>query len=289
MAISSQVTQLTFEGNGSDSTPYALANLRFDADSWLLVEEIDEDGIGSVLSLGTDYTVTGSGASSSASIVTGGGAIPVTSTLRVSRKTPLVHNLHLIATGQIPSVPLEQVLDWIIMAMQDRVRELHDDQVEGLLRTIRAPQNEVFPELPGAAERVDAVPFFAPVSGDLEILRLDQLAQRLLVILGAEAVLPYRTREVSESLTVTQEDVNTSIRANSASTVVITLPETTDFSDEFFCTFSRFGVGAVEFTAPGGVVIESAVGSAPRIFGAKKPVAVQRIGVNRWWVYGDIY
>jgi len=288
MAISSQVSQLSFVGNGSLSTPYALADLRFDDNSWLTVEEIDEDDVITVLALGVDYTISGSGVTSSASIITGGRAIPASSTLLVSRNTPLIQSAALTVNGRVPSATLERVDDWQTMAMIDQRRREEGD----ISRAIRIPREEAPSDatvLPPPALRKDSIIFFGTDTGAIEILRLDQLAQRLMVILGAEAILPYRTREAAESFTVTQEDVNSSIRINSASPVIVTLPETADFSGEFFCTLSRFGVGTVDFVAPVGVIIESAVGSAPRIFSQMKPVVVQLIGVNRWWVFGDIY
>lgn len=139
MAISSEVSRIVFIGNGSISTPYALAELRFDDDSWLWVDRIAADRTVTRLVAGVDYTITGNGVTSSASVVTGGAAIPATEFLRVSRHTPLEQGVSLAANGEIPSATLERMADWRVMALLDEKRR----QEDALKQSLRVPDGEV--------------------------------------------------------------------------------------------------------------------------------------------------
>lgn len=119
--ISSTTSTASFTGNNSTSTPYAVP-FRFDANSWLTVERITSAGAVSTLTLGVDFTITGTGSTASASVVTGGVAIPVTDTLRVTRNTPATQTLSLTYAGQLPSASLEAALDKQTMVLQDLMR-----------------------------------------------------------------------------------------------------------------------------------------------------------------------
>lgn len=285
MSVSTTQTLVQYVGNGSTVTPYP-TGFPFAEDGWVRVSVMGPDGIVTDLNIGTDYIVSGAGDPAGGEVVTLA-AYDSDYLVTIYRVVPVTQLLDLQYNDRLPAEELEGALDKLTYIAQQLAGNTADPG-----RAIKFPVSEPASfntNLPAPVLRRDTVLFFDPITGEMQILRLDQLAQRLLVILGAEAVLPYRTREISESITITQEDVNSSIRVNTASDVTITLPETFNFASEFFCSFSRFNSGAVEFTAPPGVVIESEVGAAPRIFGAKKPVGVQLIGVNRWWVYGDIY
>ena len=152
MAITSQVSQFLFTGNGSTSTPYALTDLRFDDEAWLTVERIGADRSVTPLAAGVDYTITGDGTTGSGNIVTGGGAIPAEAYLRVSRNTPLVQETSLVANGQIPSATLERMADWRVMGMIDLKRR----QEEALKRSLRVPDAEVL--LPEESESFELAP-----------------------------------------------------------------------------------------------------------------------------------
>lgn len=150
MAISLQDSQITLTGNGSTSTTYPLNNLRFDDPSWLTVEEITEDGtIIKLEELGTDYSLIGDGVTASASLITIGRAIPGTSSLRISRNTPLVQSANLTANAAIPAATLERIADWEIMALIDEKRRTE----AGLARTLRVPDGEELGELSEVSER----------------------------------------------------------------------------------------------------------------------------------------
>lgn len=285
MSVGTVKTISQYQGNGSDSDPYP-TDMFFEQDAWISVRVLFPNGNEETLAQNEDYTLTGAGDPGGGNVVTAE-AYDEDHTITIARIVPLTQLLALGYNQTLNSALLEKALDKLTFIAQ----QLAGESAVGD-RSLRFPFSEPASNnttLPTPVLRRDTVVFFDPVTGELLNLRLDQLAQRLLVILGAEAVLPYRTREISESITIEQEDVNSSIRANSVSDIVVTLPTTDDISDNFFATLSRFSSGAVEFTAPSGVIIESAVGQSPRIFGTKKPVGIQVIGVNRWWVFGDIY
>ncbi|WP_367871891.1 SGNH/GDSL hydrolase family protein [Luteolibacter sp. Populi] len=141
MVTSSQISQLLFPGNGSTSTPYPLTNLRFDENAWLVVVEIAEDGVITLLDEGADYTVMGSGAASSASVVTGVRAIPVSSQLRVTRNTPRTQEADFTANGAIPSATLERRLDWLTMQNIDLKRDLDALPVLNIADAVEASES----------------------------------------------------------------------------------------------------------------------------------------------------
>ncbi len=150
MAISSQTSSITYTGNASTSTPYAVP-FRYDDSAWVVVEEIDEDGVITVLALGSDYTLTGSGLTVSGNVVTGGGAIPATSTLRISRDTERTQTFGLTPNGKIPAANIGKAFDKLTMAAQDGRRKLESY----FARTIRSADGETLSELPVSADRAD--------------------------------------------------------------------------------------------------------------------------------------
>lgn len=283
MSVATTQLMVQYLGNGSASIPYPIPFPFFD-EAWIKVRTLDPVGNETRLALNTDYSVTGAG-DPAGELIT---ALPYAAShqITISREVPITQLLELLYNDRLPAAQLEQSLDKLTFIAQ----QLAGGNATGD-RSIRFPYSEPSGNrtlLPTPKLRRDSVVAFGPVTGEMEILRIDQLAQRLLVILGAEAVLPYRTREVTGSFTVAQEDVNTSIRVNAAAPSLITLPQTTDFSDNFFCTVSKFGAGAVAFSTPPGVILESE-GGKTRIFSGKVPVGIQLIGINRWWIFGDLY
>lgn len=123
MSVSSTTASLTFTGNNSTSTAYALTGLRFDASSWLDVATISSAGVVTTLTLGTHYTLGGDGSAGTGTLTsTSGNAIPASSTLRVRRNTPLTQGLDLV-NGTAPDQPsLEAALDRLTLALQDANR-----------------------------------------------------------------------------------------------------------------------------------------------------------------------
>jgi len=163
MAISSQTTTVSYTGNASLVTPYPVT-FRYDASAWVVVQEIDEDGAVTTLSLGTDYTLTGNGAATTGNVVTGGGAIPATSTLRITRDTALTQTLSLTANSAIPSATIEAQLDKLVMSDLDASRR----DSANLARSLRVPDGELAAELPAASTRLGRVPYFNATTGAVE-------------------------------------------------------------------------------------------------------------------------
>lgn len=256
----------------------------FYRDSHVYVYTTDDAGVVETLVLDSDYTLTGVGGVGSVTLSV---ALPSTKTLTIARIVPYEQLTDYVNNDNFDSEAHEAQMDLIVMMIQ----QLADPNGVPGSASLKFPITEPLDfntTLPNANVRKDSVFYLDPDTGEFTTLTLAALAQRLLVILGAESVLPYRTREITESITLAQSDVNSSIRANSVADIEITLPLTAEISENFFCTLSRFGTGAVTFIAPPGVVIDSD-GGKDRIFGQKTAVGIQIIGTNRWWVFGDLY
>lgn len=151
MSVSSTTASLTFTGNNSTSTAYALTGLRFDASSWLDVATISSAGVVTTLTLGTHYTLGGDGSAGTGTLTsTSGNAIPASATLRVRRNTPLTQGLDLV-NGTAPDQPsLEAALDRLTLALQDASRR--DTLLEA--RALRAADADtVAGTLPLTAQR----------------------------------------------------------------------------------------------------------------------------------------
>lgn len=285
MAVSSTVTLSQYVGNSSTASPYPTGFPFLDS-SHLRVQVMDAGGVVRPLTEELDYLVTGAGHPVQGEIRTAV-AYDDTHTITILRRTPVTQLLNLLYNDRLPAGQMETALDKLTLIVQ----ELSGGSAVGN-RSIQFPYSEPSGNptvLPVPVNRRGSLLYFDETKGEMQVLRLDQLAQRLLNVLGVETLLPYRVREITaEAYALEQEDVNTSLRVNTAGGTIITLGETSNFADAFFCSFSRFGNGSVEFAAPPGVVIESD-GNKKRIFGQKTEVVCQVIGVNRWWIRGDLY
>lgn len=284
MAVPTTTTLVQYQGNGSTVTPYPTV-FPFLDEEWLRVEVTAADGTVTELDLGLGFLASGAGDPEGGEVTTVA-EVPETATITIYRIVPITQLLDLEYNDRLPATQLEQALDKLTFICQ---------QLAGLSgaggRSLNFPFSEPATHatlLPPPVDRRDTVLYFNLTTGEMEVMRLEVLAQRLLVILGADSILPYRTEEIADDLTLTRENVNSSIRANSTDPITITLPETSDFQEGFFCTVTRFGVGAVSFAGEPGVVIDSDSGKN-RIFGQHTAVGVQLIGVNRWWIFGDLY
>ncbi len=69
MAVSITVTVSQYAGNGSSATPYP-TGFAFQDASWLRVYVTDADGVSTLLTSGTDYSVTGAGEEAGGNVVT---------------------------------------------------------------------------------------------------------------------------------------------------------------------------------------------------------------------------
>jgi hypothetical protein len=170
MPIISQTSRVEYQGNESTSTPYPIT-FRYDDPAWVLVEVIDEDNVVNELALGADYTLTGEGSDIEGNVVTGGGAIPDTSTLRISRNTALTQSNSIVPNGAIPTSTIVASFDKLTMCLIDLARRV----VDGMARALRVPNGETLDELPSAADRAGKIPYFNATTGALELLTPTEL------------------------------------------------------------------------------------------------------------------
>lgn len=141
MPVSSQTSEVSYSGNASTVTPYAVT-FRFDENSWLKVEVTPEDGPPALLAQGVDYTISGSGTAVTASITTDA-AIPATSTVRIYRDTPDTQLQDYVYNSKFSSANVESALDKLTMGQQDQDRER--GRLEN--RALRLPNGETVEEL----------------------------------------------------------------------------------------------------------------------------------------------
>lgn len=278
MAVVTENNQVKYVGNGSTSTPYVIPFMFFE--NAHIVVYVDGVQLG-----GGDFTVSGAGDEEGGSFTTTA-AYTSEQQVTVARLVPFTQPFDYSEGGRLPAKTLEKNFDWLTMAIQ----QLIGDQSKLLNRSLRFPIVEPSAnntELPTPAARKDTVIYFNQTTGVLETIRIDQLAQRMLVILGAEAVLPQRVIEVTDDYTLTAEESNALIRINSTEDITITLPATgEEFDQTFGCIFQRIGTGAVTFAPASGVIIDS---DYLRVFGRYTGVSCHWVGVDRWTIYGDLY
>ena len=136
MPIPSQDTLREHPGNGSITTPYPIP-FRYDDPAWVRVEVITSSGAVSVLAPGS-YTLA-DGSASAGSLVTHSVAIPTSSTVRITRTTPLTQSNSLVPNGQIPTNTIVASFDKLTMALQDLRGQLQ--QLEA--RCYRVPDGKI--------------------------------------------------------------------------------------------------------------------------------------------------
>ena len=117
MAVSVTLTVSQYAGNGSSVTPYA-TGFAFQANSWLRVYVTDPDGVSTLLTLGTHYTVTGAGAAEGGNVTTVA-AYGSTYTVTIARETPATQLLDLEYSDRLPSQLVEDALDKLTFAFQE--------------------------------------------------------------------------------------------------------------------------------------------------------------------------
>lgn len=124
MSISSANSSISYVGNNSTSTPYVVNYPFFDA-SDLKVYYVDVAGVSTLLTLTTNYTVSG-GNGSTGSVVTTA-AIPATSTVIITRSVPYTQLTSLTTGDRLPAASLEKALDKVTMQTQQLSRNAIPD------------------------------------------------------------------------------------------------------------------------------------------------------------------
>lgn len=116
MSIESQTSSVSFDGNGSAVTAYAIP-FRFDDPAWLTATHIAEDGTETVLVDGDDYTLAGSNLTTAVAIV-------AEDTLRIDRNTPIKQTVETDSPAGAFITAVEAQLDRLTMAMIDLERRM---------------------------------------------------------------------------------------------------------------------------------------------------------------------
>jgi hypothetical protein len=169
MAISSETSALTFTGNNSTVTAYALT-FPFSGASEIVVTHIEEDGTRNTLAITTGYTLTGDTTAGSGTLKTVA-AIPVTDSLLVERFTAAVQSLDSSSPAGSYPTSIETQLDRSTRAIQDGKRVAS----RNLARSLRLPDGELAAELPAASLRAGEVLFFNAATGAVETKTPDQI------------------------------------------------------------------------------------------------------------------
>lgn len=162
MGLSSTVSDVSYAGNNSTVTPYAVP-FRFDDNSWLKVRKT-VDGVDTDLALGSGFTISGSGSgpTPSASIRTVVAA-PSNATIYIYRDTPQTNTFQPTISGGVQPVPTEKQFDKVAMEIQDLDREKLSDRVDNSQRLLgRTTQG------PGEVEEIPLGDGLAFVDGKLK-------------------------------------------------------------------------------------------------------------------------
>lgn len=136
MALSSTTTELSFTGNNSDSTAYALTGLRYDDAAWLTVVQIDSSGDETTLTNGVEFNLGGTGSTGAGTLTsTTGNEIPATDNLRVTRNVPFTQSTDLENDVPLDHDAVEALFDKLVMISQDLDRRL-DDKLEAAINNL---------------------------------------------------------------------------------------------------------------------------------------------------------
>jgi len=133
--IASEVSSISYSGNASIVTPYALP-FPFRANEDIAVIVTDVSDVATTLVYGTDYSV--SNAKDSEGRITSGelltvASYPSTSTVAIRRVTPKLQETDLVAGGNISREALESSLDQQVMMLQETYRDATGTNVAGIV------------------------------------------------------------------------------------------------------------------------------------------------------------
>jgi len=181
---------MTVETDTSKSGPYAGAGttgpftvgFRFLADDHLSVVQADADGVETVLTLTTDYTVTGAGGASGT--VTLVSALPVGETLTITRDVPFTQEADYVQNDAFPAESHETALDLLTMQTQqlkeqvDRAAKLpvsSTDDADALVADIvfLADNFATLEAVVANEDNINTVAAEIGVSGDVTIVAAD--------------------------------------------------------------------------------------------------------------------
>jgi hypothetical protein len=276
--ISTIYTPTLFVGNESTSTPYSVPWQGLDPDD-IHALVVTNHGESETLSHGAGMIVTVNPTTKAVSFTTSE-EIPASSTVKAYMTMDYRQLVDLQNSSNNDVNIREGMFDRVTLFLQI----VQAEAMESVAKSLRVP--EFIPEFPEAGDRKDTMIQFDQIDGQLKLLKMTDLAKRLLVILGADAVLPQRIIEINEDAVVSPDWSNAIVRVNSQSDVVITLPTTEEFDETYNVVFQRIGDGAVEFVGDSGVVIDATLF---RIYDKFTAVSCHWVGLDRWTIYGDLY
>jgi len=124
MSVSSSTSTISYAGNGSTSTAYTVPFNFYDA-SDLKVYSVDASGTSTLLTITTNYTVSGGGGSTGS--VTTTAAIPSTNTVLINRTVPYTQLTSFTTGDRLPANSIETALDKLTMETQQLSRNTLPD------------------------------------------------------------------------------------------------------------------------------------------------------------------
>ncbi len=157
MAVSNTSTLTQLAGNGSTTVPYP-TGFFFGAAEWLVVMMTNQFNASVVLTLGSNYTVTGAGNPAGGNVKTVV-AYPATHRITIFRVTPILQLLDLEYNDRLPAQLVEDALDKGIQISQElaAVKKLTFPPAEPV-------ENDL--ELPEAVQRKGCVLGFDVLTGE---------------------------------------------------------------------------------------------------------------------------
>jgi hypothetical protein len=124
MSVSTSTSSVSYVGNNSTSTAYVVPYVFFDSTD-LKVYSVDASGDSTLLTITTQYTVSG-GAGSTGSVTTTS-AIPATSTVIITRSVPYTQLTSFTTGDRLPAASIEKALDKLTMESQQLSRNTMPD------------------------------------------------------------------------------------------------------------------------------------------------------------------
>jgi microcystin-dependent protein len=124
MSVSSSTSTISYAGNGSTSTAYTVPFVFFNA-SDLKVYSVNAAGVSTLLTITTNYTVSGGGGSTGS--VTTTAAIPSSSTVLIQRVVPYTQLTSFTTGDRLPANSIETALDKLTMETQQLSRNTIPD------------------------------------------------------------------------------------------------------------------------------------------------------------------
>jgi hypothetical protein len=172
MSVSATTSKVQYIGNNSAVTPYPVS-FYYQDEAWLVVELVDEDGVTSTLTLGTDYAVTGAGNPLGGSITTTL-AYDNTHTLTIYRVVPLTQLIDFVYNDRLPAAMVEAAIDKLTYIAQQLAESTAPGEI-ALSFPATEPSGNLT-SLPSALARLGKLIYFNATTGEMELITPAELA-----------------------------------------------------------------------------------------------------------------